>query len=298
MSRPIITLRPLTSADLAAITPWFEDPATRRSLGGPDWPAAMLAHAERSVGTVFRGATQTGAGHYLALAAGAPVGYIDCGTFDRCTVYGGEGPDGPIILETIAVAAGSIAFVIDPAHRREGLATSMIQALTRHPDLAEVELLEAGVEPENHGARGALDAAGFCLASPTPDCEGMLYYRAWKTPAPTTIEVLYFDGCPNHEELLTRLPQLLEHEAISAEIVLCEIPDMDTAVKERFLGSPTVRVNGDDIDPGAGQRDDYGLKCRIYRTATGLTGRPPDQWILDAIAAHTAFPLRREANRT
>jgi hypothetical protein len=122
-----------------------------------------------------------------------------------------------------------------------------------------------------------------------------------RTLGPITIEVLYFDGCPNHEELLTRLPQLLEHEAISAEIVLYEIPDIDTAVEERFLGSPTVRVNGHDVDPGAGQRDDYGLKCRIYRTATGLTGLPPDQWILDAIAddraADTAFPLRREANR-
>jgi hypothetical protein len=62
-----------------------------------------------------------------------------------------------------------------------------------------------------------------------------------RTLGPITIEVLYFDGCPNHEEL---------------------------------------------------------LKCRIYRTATGLAGRPSDQWILDAIAAHTAFPLRREANRT
>ena len=47
MSRPIVTLRPLTRANLAAITPCFEDPDTRRYLGGPDWPAAMLAHASR-----------------------------------------------------------------------------------------------------------------------------------------------------------------------------------------------------------------------------------------------------------
>jgi hypothetical protein len=42
MSEAIVTLRPLTHADLAAITPWFEDPDTRRVLGGPDWRAAML----------------------------------------------------------------------------------------------------------------------------------------------------------------------------------------------------------------------------------------------------------------
>jgi hypothetical protein len=101
--------------------------------------------------------------------------------------------------------------------------------------------------------------------------------------ASITIEVIYFDGCPNHEQLLAYLPRLLEREHISAEIVLRNIPDAATAVKERFLGSPTVRRDGHDIDPGAGLRDDYGLKCRIYHTATGLSGLPPDEWILDAI---------------
>jgi hypothetical protein len=105
-------------------------------------------------------------------------------------------------------------------------------------------------------------------------------------PAPTAIEVLYFDGCPNHEKLLAHLPELLEHEGITAEIVLRNIPDAGSAVKERFLGSPTVRLDGRDVDPGARQRDDYGLKCRLYHTTTGLSGLPPDQWILDAIAAH------------
>jgi hypothetical protein len=96
-----ISLRPLTSAELPLITPWFEDPDTGRFLGGPAWPAQMLALAGRSAGTIFRGARQTDSHHYLAVADGAPAGYIDCGTFDRCTLYGGEGPDEPIMLETI-----------------------------------------------------------------------------------------------------------------------------------------------------------------------------------------------------
>jgi hypothetical protein len=112
------------------------------------------------------------------------------------------------------------------------------------------------------------------------------------TTAPITIEVLYFDGCPFHEQLITHLPQLLEYEDITAEIVVRNIPDTGSAVKERFLGSPTVRVNGHDIDPGASQRDDYGPKCRLYHTPTGLSGSPPDQWILDAIAAHRAAHTR------
>lgn len=178
MTQPIITLRPLTRTDLAAITPWFEDADTRRYLGGPDWPAAMLDHAERAIGETFRGAVQTAAHHYLAEDDGRTVGYIDCGTFDRATVYGGEGPDGPIITDSIEVATGSIAFAVDPALRRRGVGRVMIAALLARPELAFVELFEAGVEPENVACRRSLEKAGFRVRSPGPDYEGFLYYRA------------------------------------------------------------------------------------------------------------------------
>lgn len=105
--------------------------------------------------------------------------------------------------------------------------------------------------------------------------------------APVVIEILYFDGCPNHDPLLAQLPRLLQRHRIVAEIDAHNIPDADTAQRERFLGSPSIRVNGRDIEPGAGDRRDYGLKCRIYHTPGGLTGLPTDEWILDAIAAHT-----------
>ena len=97
------------------------------------------------------------------------------------------------------------------------------------------------------------------------------------------IEVLYFDGCPNHERLLDHLPRLLEREGLDAEIALHRVSDPEHAQSERFLGSPTIRVNGRDIDPSAASRTDYGLKCRLYQTPEGLTGLPPDEWILDAL---------------
>ena len=118
---PPIHLRPFARADLAIVDPWFRDRDTRWYLGGPEWPASMLDYAARAVGMEFRGAIQTGAYRYLAQTAGGAIGYIDCGTFDRCTVYGGEGNDGPIITESIDVATGSIAFVIDTQLRRRRL---------------------------------------------------------------------------------------------------------------------------------------------------------------------------------
>jgi hypothetical protein len=106
------------------------------------------------------------------------------------------------------------------------------------------------------------------------------------------IEILYFDGCPKYEQLLERLPWLLERAGIDAEIARRNVPDNEHAERERFLGSPTIRVGGRDIDPGATHRTDFGLKCRIYQTPGGLCGLPPDEWILDALAPDQSNHLR------
>jgi hypothetical protein len=98
-----------------------------------------------------------------------------------------------------------------------------------------------------------------------------------------TIELLYFDGCPNHEALLPRLREILAQAGISTEIELRKITGDDAAQRERFLGSPTVRVNGDDVEPDAELRTDYGMKCRLYRTAGGLSGQPPQEWLQAAL---------------
>jgi hypothetical protein len=97
------------------------------------------------------------------------------------------------------------------------------------------------------------------------------------------IEVLYFDGCPNHEALLPRLRQLLEDEAIEAPIQLQLVESVEDADRQRFLGSPTLRVDGRDVDPGAADRSDYGLKCRLYRADGGIVGLPPDEWVREAL---------------
>lgn len=98
-----------------------------------------------------------------------------------------------------------------------------------------------------------------------------------------TIEILHFNGCPNHERLRERLPDLLKVARIATEPTLREITTEQDAGRERFLGSPTLRVNGHDVEPAANDRTDYGMKCRIYRTPEGLTGLPADRWILAAL---------------
>jgi len=96
------------------------------------------------------------------------------------------------------------------------------------------------------------------------------------------VEVLYFDGCPSHEALLPRLRALLDRHAAGAELALRPVAAGD-AQRERFLGSPTVRVDGEDVEPAATGRSDYGFKCRLYPTPDGLVGAPPDAWVIAAL---------------
>jgi hypothetical protein len=98
-----------------------------------------------------------------------------------------------------------------------------------------------------------------------------------------TIELLYFDGCPNHVALLPRLREIVADSDIPDQLELRRIGDDEAAQRDRFLGSPTVRVDGHDVEPGAKLRTDFGIKCRLYRTAAGLTGQPDEQWIRAAL---------------
>jgi hypothetical protein len=100
-----------------------------------------------------------------------------------------------------------------------------------------------------------------------------------------TIEVLYFDGCPNHDAVFQRLRRLLDEAGVRADVGLRRIESDEEAQRLRFLGSPSVRVDGRDVEPGAHEREDFGLKCRLYRTPEGLTGAPPDAWIRAAVGA-------------
>jgi hypothetical protein len=97
------------------------------------------------------------------------------------------------------------------------------------------------------------------------------------------VEVLYLDGCPNHEALLPHLRELLEPHGAGADIELVRVEDADAAERERFLGSPTVRVDGEDVEPGASERTDFGLKCRLFATPGGRLGVPADEWVLAAV---------------
>ena len=97
------------------------------------------------------------------------------------------------------------------------------------------------------------------------------------------IELLYFGGCPSHERFLPRLRALLAEAGVEAPVLQRRVESDEDAQGERFLGSPTLRINDVDVDPAAGERTDFGLKCRLYPTDEGLSGAPRDEWVLDKL---------------
>lgn len=100
------------------------------------------------------------------------------------------------------------------------------------------------------------------------------------------VELLYFEGCPGHERLLPTVRQLVAEAG--AELQVRAVETLEAAEVERFLGSPSLRVDGVDVDPGAGERDDFGLKCRLYRSAKGQSSVPPEAWLRAALDRATA----------
>ena len=98
-----------------------------------------------------------------------------------------------------------------------------------------------------------------------------------------TVEVLYFEGCPNHEPAVERVREVLRAEGIVDDVKEVEVPDTETAERLKFLGSPTIRVNGVDVEPGALASESFGLVCRTYRDGCCQSGVPSAELIREAL---------------
>lgn len=89
------------------------------------------------------------------------------------------------------------------------------------------------------------------------------------------IDILYLDGCPNHHPTVKLVRDVVEALGLAATIREVEVRDVDDAARQRFFGSPTVQVNGQDVDPQVRSRVDYSFSCRTY----GSTGAPSRELI-------------------
>lgn len=97
------------------------------------------------------------------------------------------------------------------------------------------------------------------------------------------VELLWFEGCANHPAARQMLEEVIAEVAPGIQITDVDATDPAVAERVRFLGSPTIRVDGRDIDPTYADPGDYTPRCRLYRTDAGLRGLPERGWIVDAL---------------
>jgi hypothetical protein len=93
---------------------------------------------------------------------------------------------------------------------------------------------------------------------------------------PAKIEFLYWEGCPSHPEALALLREVLAERRLTVEIDLHEVTSDEEALALAFPGSPTIRVDGRDVDP-AGADERPALTCRIYRLPGGRVSPVPSR---------------------
>ena len=93
------------------------------------------------------------------------------------------------------------------------------------------------------------------------------------------VRFLFYEDCPSHEPALERLREVLAEEGIDADVEVVEIESEEQARGLRFVGSPTILVNGRDIDPPPPESY-YGLTCRAYRLEDGRISPLPSRGMI------------------
>jgi len=95
------------------------------------------------------------------------------------------------------------------------------------------------------------------------------------------IALLYFDGCPSWQTALENLRLVIEAGNLPHQVHLVEITTPQQAQAERFLGSPSFRMDGIDLWPEIHSR--YTLNCRVYQTSEGMRGSPTVEMLRERI---------------
>jgi hypothetical protein len=89
------------------------------------------------------------------------------------------------------------------------------------------------------------------------------------------VELFWWEGCPSTDKALATLRDVLEEEGLDGDAVrLREVRSGEDAERERFVGSPTIRIDGVEVAPS--EDEPAGLTCRVYRLRDGRVSPTPD----------------------
>ncbi len=97
------------------------------------------------------------------------------------------------------------------------------------------------------------------------------------------IEVLYVQDCPHYPGTLALVERVRAELGVDAELRTSLIIDQAAADQALFAGSPTVRVDGRDVEPGSEPATEYIVACRLYRLEHRFAGQPEERWVREAL---------------
>ncbi len=116
------------------------------------------------------------------------------------------------------------------------------------------------------------------------DNEGEVLVSITQIPSQVVeIYILYIEGCPGVLTVAKYVQEIIAEEAVGAEISLVLIETQEDAMNLHFTGSPTVRINGKDVETNFQDIKDYGLRSRQYYINGSKCEYPPKSMIKDAV---------------
>lgn len=98
-----------------------------------------------------------------------------------------------------------------------------------------------------------------------------------------TVALYYFDGCPSYQPALDNLKAALRLEQLPDEVELVQVADASDAQRQRFIGSPTIRFDGVDLEGPDAEARGYAFGCRVYTDGGDTAGWPSVQQIRHAL---------------
>jgi RimJ/RimL family protein N-acetyltransferase len=168
-----VRLVPFEPEHLPGLLPWFDDPETRRRLGGRDWPTRELALRSTVWTEEFRGRRVLRSCTFVALdEEGVVVAQVGGDVYDRWTVWD---PVAERVLSTDPRRTMGSAYVVAPSRRGRGLGAATLRALVAAPQTADVEQFVLGIDPDNTASLRAAASAGFTPLTTEPDAEDTVH---------------------------------------------------------------------------------------------------------------------------
>lgn len=96
------------------------------------------------------------------------------------------------------------------------------------------------------------------------------------------VEVLYVSECPSHPAAVKLVKDVLAAEGVTSDIHEVLIRDEQMAGEMKFVGSPTIRINGRDVAGESQAAKNFSLCCRLYPGSKQI-GLPPAEIVHRAV---------------